>query len=64
MLTFPLSMRQTQKTLYVHPMGYPSAMKENEIMLLAAWVDPEGVTVSELSQIEEKQRMTSLRCGI
>ena len=45
-------------------MGYPSAMKENEIMLLAAWVDPDGVTVSELSQIEEKQRMTSLRCGI
>ena len=47
-------------------MEYYSAIKENEIMQLAAtWMDLEIVILSEVSQTEkDKYHMISLICGI
>ena len=47
-------------------MEYYSAIKENEIMPLAAtWMDLEIVILSEVSQTEkDKYHMISLICGI
>ena len=50
------------KMWYIYTMEYYSSIKKNEIMPFeATWVDPESVTLSEVSQIEkEKYHMTSL----
>ena len=47
-------------------MGYYSVIKKNEISPLAtAWMDLEGIMLSEISQTEkDKYCMTSLICGI
>ena len=47
-------------------MEYYSAIKKNEIMPFAAtWMDPEIITLSEVSQKEkDKYHMIFLICGI
>ena len=47
-------------------MKYISAIKNNEIMPLAAsWMDPESVIMSEVSQtVKERYWMKFLICGI
>ena len=45
-------------------MVYYSAIKKNEIMPFAAtWIDPEIITLSEITQ-KDKYHMISLTCGI
>ena len=52
--------------IYIYIMEYYSAIKKNEMLPLAtAWMDLEGITLSEISQAEkDKYCMTSLICGI
>ena len=47
---------------YIHTTEYYSANKKNELMsFVATWVDPENVTLSEVSQTEKgKYHMTFL----
>ena len=54
------------KMRYIYTMEYYSAVKNNEIMPLAAtWMDLEIVILSEVCQAEkEKYRMTFLIWGI
>ena len=54
------------KMWYIYTMEYYSASKKNETMpFAAAWVDPESVILSQVSQIEkEKDHMISLIGGI
>ena len=50
---------------HTHTIKYYSAAKKNEIRPLAAtWMGLESGILSEVSQTEEKYRMTSLICGI
>ena len=51
---------------HIYTMEYYSAIKKNEILLLATtWMDLENITLSEISQIEkDKYYMISLICGI
>ena len=50
---------------YIYTMEYYSAIKKDEIMSFAATkMDLEIVTLSEVSQTEEKYHMTSLICGL
>ena len=51
---------------YIHTMEYYSAIKKNEIMLLATtWMDLEIIILSEVSQKEkDKYHMISLTCAI
>ena len=50
---------------YIYTMEYHSAIKKDEIMSFAATkMDLEIVTLSEVSQTEEKYHMTSLICGL
>ena len=54
-----------KKTWFIYTMEYYSIIKKNEMMSFAAtWMDLESVTLSEVSQTEEKYCMTSLICGI
>ena len=47
-------------------MEYYSAIKKNEILFAATWMDPETIILSEvISQTEkDKYHMISLICGI
>ena len=47
-------------------MEYYSAIKKNEILTFATpWMDPESITLSEVSQTgKDKYCMLSLMCGI
>ena len=46
------------KMYYIYTVEYYSAIKKNEIMPFAAtWMDLESVTLSEVSQTEEKYHM-------
>ena len=53
------------KKWYIHTVEYYSAIKKNEIVLLAAtWMNLESVTLSEVSQTEKGKYMASLICEI
>ena len=62
----PSTKEWPKKMLYIHVMGYYLAIKKSEIMLFAAtWMDPETVTLSEVSQTEkEKYLMAFFTRGI
>ena len=51
---------------FIYVMDYYSARRKNKTMPCAAtWIDPEMITLSEVSQEErDKHRMRSLVCGI
>ena len=55
-----------KKMWYVYTMEYYSAIKNKKIMPFATtWMDPEIVTLSEVSQTQkDKYHMISLICGI
>ena len=55
-----------KKMWYTYTMEYYLAIKQNEIMPLAAtWMDLEMIILSKLSQTEkDKYHMISLICGI
>ena len=52
--------------MYICTMEFYSAIKKNEILLLAAtYMDVEGIMLSEINQIEkDKYSMISLLCKI
>ena len=52
--------------IYMYTKEYYSAIKKNEIMPFATtWMDLEGITLSEISQMEkDKYHMISLIRGI
>ena len=54
------------KKWYIHTVEYYSAIKKNEIVLLAAtWMNLESVILSEVSKTEKgKYHMASLICEI
>ena len=44
-----------KKTWYIYKMEYYPAIKKNEIMPLSVtWMDPETITLNEVSQMEKK----------
>ena len=51
------------KMLYIYTMEYYSAKKKNEILpFVAAWMDVEAVTLTEVGQTEEdRYHMISLK---
>ena len=50
---------------YIYTMEYYSAIKKNEIMPFATWMDLEFIILSEVSQTEkDKYHMTMLIYGI
>ena len=55
-----------KKMCYMYMMEYYSAIKKDEILpLVTAWMDLNGIKLSEISQIEkEKYYMILLICGI
>ena len=54
------------KAVYIYTMEYYSTIKNNEILSFAtAWMDLEGIMLSEISQIQNnKYYMISLMCRI
>ena len=62
----PSTDERIKKMWHIYTMEYYSAIKKNEILLLATtWMDLENITLSEISQIEkDKYYMISLICGI
>ena len=59
----PLTDEWVKKMWYIQ-LNY-SAIKKNEIMpISASWMDLEIITLSEVSQTEDKYHMISLICGI
>ena len=55
-----------RKMWFIYVMDYYSARRKNKTMPFAAtWIDPEMITLNEVSQEErDKLRMRSLVCGI
>ena len=55
-----------KKMRYVYTTEYHSAIKQNEILPLAAtWMDLEGIVLSEINQMEkDKHHRISLICGL
>ena len=51
---------------YMYTVKYYLAIKKNEIMpLVATWMDPEIIILSEVSQtVRDKHHLISLICGI
>ena len=62
----PLTDEWIKKMMYKYTMEYYSAIKKNKIMQFAAtWMEPETLTLSEVSQKEkDKHHMISLKSGI
>ena len=62
---FPLT-EELIKKMYIYTMENYSGIKKNEIMPFAApWMDPEIVTLSEVSKTEKKKyHMASFICAI
>ena len=58
------SIEEWIKKMYMHIVGYYSAIKKNEVISSAAsWMDLEIVILSEVGQTEkEKYHMASLMC--
>ena len=51
--------------VYMYTMEYYSAIKKNEILPFAIWMDLEGIMLSEITQTEkDKYYVISLMCGI
>ena len=49
----------------MYTMEYYSAIKKNEILPFAIWMDLEGIMLSEITQTEkDKYYVISLMCGI
>ena len=46
-----------------HTLEYHSAMKNETMPFAISWMDLDSVILSEVSQIEKKYHMTSLKCG-
>ena len=65
-LKCPSTDKWVKKWWYIHTMKYYLAIKKNEILPLAtAWMDLEGIMVSEISQSEkDKYHRIPLICGI
>ena len=47
----------------INTMEYYSAMKNETMPFAISWMDLDNVILSEVSQIEKKYHMTSLKCG-
>ena len=62
----PLTDEWIKKMWYIYTIEFYSAIKKNEIMPFAApWMDPEIVTLSEVSKTEKKKyHMASFICAI
>ena len=62
----PINIQVDKKWWYKYTMEYYSAIKKNEILaFMTAWVNLEGIMLSEISQFEkDKYHIISLICGI
>ena len=62
----PISREWIKKLWYIYTMEYFLAIKKKAILLFAsAWMDPESIMLSEISQSEKDEyHMISLICGI
>ena len=60
----PVAGEWINKMWYIHTLEYYSAMKKNEIMTLATWMDLE-IIISKVSQKEkDRYRMIAHICAI
>ena len=51
--------------IYLHTIEYDSALKMNEFLPIATWMELEGTMLNEISQTEkDKCFMMSLTCGL
>ena len=55
-----------EKVWYIYTMEYYSAIRKKQILPFAIiWMELEGITLSEVSQVEkDKYQMISLICGV
>ena len=55
-----------KKMWYIYTMEYYSAIRKKQILpFAAAWMELEGIMLSEISQVEkDKYQMISLICGV
>ena len=61
----PIRRQVGKKLWYVYTMEYYSAMKKKTLPFVPAWMDLEGIILSEISQTEkDKYHIISLICGI
>ena len=59
-----LSIDERIKKLCICTMENDSVIKMNEILPSTAWMDPEGIMLSEIGQTEDKCQRISLICAI
>ena len=53
-----------KKLWYIYTMEYYSAMRRDEILPFATWMDLKIIMLSEISQTEKVENHISLICGI
>ena len=58
--TCPSMDEQIKKMWYIYTMEHYSAIKKDEILPFAMWMELEGIMLSESSQRKDKYHMTSL----